>query len=169
MRPILAAISFTWWQLLTAITVAAVLSLGACRLQVVLSTDQVAILFGIKVAVIAVVISAILFFYRLLWDDIARMKPAEFPRLVSYYRSSFIMLFIVNILIIISTILDGYVVYFKPAASIQYVSHGNFLSAILFLLAFVLYFFVKVFSELQTVRRAASGKTSAKNDDNKPK
>lgn len=158
MRSLATAICFAWWQLLIAIVISALLSLGACRLHMLLDSNQVAVLFGIKVGIVAVVTSATLFFFRFFWDDIEKMKLEEYPKIISYYTNSFVLLFVINILILISAGLDGYIVLFRDIPTVQYVSHGCFLTAILFLIVFVFLFYTRVFAELQTLRRAGTRK-----------
>ena len=158
MRSLATAICFAWWQLIIATAISALLSLGACRLQVLLNSNQMATLFGIKVGRVAVVTTATLFFFRFFWDDIEKMKLEEYPKLISYYSNSFILLFVINILIIISAVLDGYTVFFKDVPIIQYVSHGCLLTAIIFLIVFIFLFYTRVFAELQTLKRAGMSK-----------
>lgn len=158
MRSLATAICFAWWQLIIATAISALLSLGACRLQVLLNSNQMATLFGIKVGIVAVVTTATLFFFRFFWDDIEKMKLEEYPKLISYYSNSFILLFIINILTIISAVLDGYTVFFKDVPIIQYVSHGCFFTAIIFLIGFIFLFYTRVFAELQTLKRAGTNK-----------
>jgi len=97
MRSILAAFKLTWFYIISVTILSLLISFGIFKLgllEIVISDTDFKVLFGIKVGIVSIITSAILFFYRLFWDDLNLMKQGEYPELVIYYKGSFVTLFL---------------------------------------------------------------------------
>lgn len=165
-----------WRYILRTALVAGLLTYGNLYLKIQVPQNPI-IFIGIKVAIVSIVTSAILVFYRSFLADLAIMKePKEFQEVALYYESPFNWLFSVDVVTFISLGSDLYIVVGRGGLLAQSISNGCFAAAIILLFTFMVSLHGIVFKELRfwkgfdaNEKETPSGEVEADSSKEKPK
>jgi len=159
-----SATRYNWRYILTAL-VAGLLTYGNLYLKIQVPQNPI-IFIGIKVAIVSIVTSAILVFYRSFLADLAIMKePKEFHEVALYYKSPFNWLFSVDVVTFISLGSDLYIAVGRDGLLAQSISNGCFAAAIICLFTFMVSLHGIVFKELRFWKGIGTRKEQAPSEE----
>lgn len=116
-------------------------------------------LFSAKLGMVSLLVGALAFYFRLVWDDLKTVEGGKNAEgvlaAIRYHSLSFTLLYGTTAIVLLSAFVDlASILYASPGLGV--VSPGFFLTGLGSAFAFVLSFYGRALSELETLRKAAS-------------
>ena len=111
------------------------------------------IMLSAKLGLGSILVATMAFYYRTFWEDIAKLKKiARASATVRYHSSGLTLLFGATLAVFFAILADLTILLLGPASLLRPVSLGSFMTGILLLLAFVVFFFGRSLAEMQTIK-----------------
>ena len=114
------------------------------------------IMLSAKLGLGSILVATMAFYYRTFWEAIDRLKEmAHASATVSYHSSGLILLFGATLAVFFAILIDLTILLFGPASLLRPISLGTFITGILLLLAFLLFFFGRSLAEMLTIKEVS--------------